>query len=281
MRCLIIFFLILAQNALAQAQTMQKIHAHSHVIATRIGLLEGLIHSFFQKETLESLKESNQIETNTKKRLEQTIRSIFTVIEHGFDSYLGRQAIAHIQQKHKFYQVDEKTNAMRHTLSCFVVGTVRAMKNISGMPVSLLETQSITQFYQRLGEALAIKEIPKTYQEFEAIFEANLTTNNMSDEEKNYARNLAKQSIASSNEYFFRPFSWLLAPLRSELESATIGLFDAKTKELLGLTLETPLMILHPFDLWYQVMGRRETADGLIGSLIKRWQYNFSLTSHI
>ncbi len=75
---------------------------------------------------------------------------IFTLIEQGFTSEAGQIALAHMKGLHEAHGAHLLPKAQIHTLSCFVVATVRAIKNLS-QKVTDEEILAITRFYQELG----------------------------------------------------------------------------------------------------------------------------------
>ncbi|GGL86970.1 peptidase [Streptomyces fumigatiscleroticus] len=160
------------------------------------------------------LAETAELTDRTQKRYDDTSLLLDAVVEHGFGSEQGRTAIRRINQMHRSYDISN--DDMRYVLCTFVVMPKRWIDVYGWRRMSRHETVACAVHYQTLGRHMGIKDIPQSYEEFEACLDAYEEANFAWDEE---ARRVSDATLDLMASWYPRP----LAPL---LRTATLALLD-------------------------------------------------------
>ncbi|MGW3496826.1 oxygenase MpaB family protein [Streptomyces sp. NPDC001020] len=161
------------------------------------------------------LAETAELTDRTQKRYDDTALLLDTVVEHGFDSDEGRTAIRRINQMHRSYDISN--DDMRYVLCTFVVVPRRWIDAYGWRRLSRHEIVASVVHYRTLGRHMGIKDIPGTYEEFEAYLDAYEETHFAWDPE---ARRVSDATLDLMASWYPRP----LAPL---LRLSTRSLLDA------------------------------------------------------
>lgn len=148
----------------------------STLLATREfpwGITQALSFALFRTYAVPSIGEllyhTKQFTENTQKRYDDTVLLLDAPIEHGFDATQGRAGIRRINQMHAMYDIPN--DDMLYVLSTFVVCPVHWINSYEWRPLTGHEVTGLTNYYRKLGKHMAIKDIPETYEEFEAFYE--------------------------------------------------------------------------------------------------------------
>lgn len=160
------------------------------------------------------LARTAELTDRTQKRYDDTALLLDTVVEHGFDSDEGRTAIRRINQMHRSYDISNED--MRYVLCTFVVMPRRWIDAYGWRRLSAHEIVASTVHYRTLGRHLGIKDIPETYEEFEACLDAYEEARFAWDEG---ARRVSDATLDLMTSWYPRP----LAPL---LRASTLALLD-------------------------------------------------------
>jgi hypothetical protein len=161
------------------------------------------------------LAETAELTDRTQKRYDDTALLLDTVVEHGFDSDKGRTAIRRINQMHRSYDISN--DDMRYVLCTFVVVPKRWIDAYGWRRLSRHEVLASVVHYRTLGRHMGIKDIPGTYEEFEACLDAYEEAHFAWDPE---ARRVSDATLDLMASWYPRP----LAPL---LRLSTLSLLDA------------------------------------------------------
>ncbi len=160
------------------------------------------------------LAETAELTERTQKRYDDTSLLLDTVVEHGFSGEQGRTAIRRINQMHRSYDISN--DDMRYVLCTFVVMPKRWIDAYGWRRLSRHEIVASTVHYRTLGRHMGIKDIPETYEEFEAHLDAYEAAHFAWDEQ---ARTVSDATLNLMASWYPRP----LAPL---LRGATLALLD-------------------------------------------------------
>ncbi|GAA2901678.1 oxygenase MpaB family protein [Streptomyces mexicanus] len=160
------------------------------------------------------LAETAELTEHTQKRYDDTSLLLDTVVEHGFAGEQGRTAIRRINQMHRSYDISN--DDMRYVLCTFVVMPKRWIDAYGWRRLSRHEIVASTVHYRTLGRHMGIKDIPETYEEFEAHLDAYEAAHFAWDEQ---ARTVSDATLNLMASWYPRP----LAPL---LRGATLALLD-------------------------------------------------------
>ncbi|MCQ9180107.1 DUF2236 domain-containing protein [Streptomyces sp. IBSBF 2953] len=161
------------------------------------------------------LAETAELTDRAQKRYDDTSLLLDAVVEHGFDSEQGRTAVRRINGMHRGYDISNED--MRYVLCTFVVMPKRWIDAYGWRRLSRHEIVACSVYYRTLGQRMGIKDIPETYEEFEACLDAYEEAHFAWDEG---ARRVSDATLALMASWYPRP----LAPL---LRRATLALLDA------------------------------------------------------
>ncbi|MXM64255.1 DUF2236 domain-containing protein [Streptomyces sp. HUCO-GS316] len=155
-----------------------------------------------------------ELTDRTQKRYDDTSLLLDAVVEHGFDSEQGRTAIRRINQMHRSYDISN--DDMRYVLSTFVVMPKRWIDAYGWRRLSRHEIVASAVHYRTLGRHMGIRDIPGSYEEFEACLDAYEEAQFGWDEQ---ARRVSDATLDLMASWYPRP----LAPL---LRTSTLALLD-------------------------------------------------------
>lgn len=160
------------------------------------------------------LAETAELTDRPQKRYDDTALLLDAVVEHGFDSDEGRTAIRRINQMHRSYDIGN--DDMRYVLCTFVVMPKRWIDAYGWRRLSRHETIASAVHHRTLGRHMGIRDVPGTYEEFEACLDAYEGAHFAWDPA---ARRVSDATLALMASWYPRP----LAPL---LRRTTLSLLD-------------------------------------------------------
>ncbi|MFF8421885.1 oxygenase MpaB family protein [Streptomyces sp. NPDC015680] len=115
------------------------------------------------------LAQTAELTGRSQKRYDDTALLLDTVLEHGFDSDPGRTALRRINQMHRSYDISN--DEMRYVLCTFVVTPKRWLDSFGWRRLSDHELRACAAYYRVLGAHMGIKELPRTYEDFERVLD--------------------------------------------------------------------------------------------------------------
>ncbi len=167
------------------------------------------------------LAETAELTDRSQKRYDDTSLLLDAVVEHGFGSEQGRTAIRRINQMHRSYDISN--DDMRYVLCTFVVMPKRWIDAYGWRRLSRHEIVASTVHHRTLGRHMGIKDIPESYEEFEACLDAYEEAHFGWDEG---ARRVSDATIDLMASWYPRPFAPLLrAATRALLDESLLTAF--------------------------------------------------------
>ncbi|MCT9082233.1 oxygenase MpaB family protein [Streptomyces fulvoviolaceus] len=160
------------------------------------------------------LAETAELTERTQKRYDDTVLLLDAVVEHGFDSDQSRTAIRRINQMHRSYDISN--DDMRYVLCTFVVMPKRWIDAYGWRRLSRHEIVASAVHYRTLGRHMGIKDIPASYEEFEACLDAY--------EEAHFAWDVKARQVSDATLDLMA--SWYPRPLAPLLRTSTLALLD-------------------------------------------------------
>ncbi|MFJ8109236.1 oxygenase MpaB family protein [Streptomyces sp. NPDC096132] len=160
------------------------------------------------------LAETAELTDRCQKRYDDTSLLLDAVVEHGFDSEQGRTAVRRINQMHRSYDISN--DDLRYVLCTFVVMPKRWIDTYGWRRMSRHEIVASTVHYGTLGRRMGIKDVPATYEEFEACLDAYEKAHFAWDEDARRVSDATLDLMAS----------WYPRPLAPVLRTATLALLD-------------------------------------------------------
>lgn len=169
------------------------------------------------------LDHTGEFADHGQKRYDDTTLILFEAGVEGFDSPRGRAAIRRMNRIHGAYDIDP--DDYRYVLSTFVVIPVRWIAAYGWRPYSEHEIRATVNTYRHLGRLMGIKEIPETYDAFEALLDDY--------ERTHYRPNPASHRVAQATIAIFA--NWFPPPLRPLARRGVLALLDEPLRTALDL----------------------------------------------
>ncbi|MFJ9567913.1 oxygenase MpaB family protein [Streptomyces fuscichromogenes] len=104
-----------------------------------------------------------------QKRNDDTTILLSEVFANGVGTDRGKAAVRQINRAHKPYDISN--DDFRYVLATFAVPPVRFIEKYGWRPLTRHERTAIHHFFQRLGNHMAIKDIPGSYDELAAFMD--------------------------------------------------------------------------------------------------------------
>ncbi|MEU6018076.1 oxygenase MpaB family protein [Streptomyces sp. NPDC047515] len=160
------------------------------------------------------LAETAELTVRSQKRYDDTALLLDTVVEHGFDSDPGRTAIRRINQMHRSYDISD--DDMRYVLCTFVVTPKRWLDDYGWRRLSDHELRACAAYYRTLGAHMGIKDLPRTYEDFECALD--------SYEAEHFGWDEGGRRVSDATLDLMS--SWYPRPLTSVARKAALALLD-------------------------------------------------------
>ena len=111
------------------------------------------------------LDATGESERRPQKRYDDTRILISTFCEHGYDSEFGRRAIRQMNRIHGRFAISN--DDYLYVLSAMVFEPIRWNARFGWRPLIEVEKLATFYFWREVGRRMAIRDLPKTYDEFE------------------------------------------------------------------------------------------------------------------
>ncbi|MFD5420994.1 oxygenase MpaB family protein [Streptomyces sp. NPDC127069] len=160
------------------------------------------------------LAETAEFTERPQKRYDDTALLLDAVVEHGFDHDTARTAIRRVNQMHRSYDISD--DDMRYVLCTFVVIPSRWIDAYGWRPLTHHERRACANYYATLGRHLGIKDVPGSFEEFEATLDAY--------EKAHFGWDEGGRAVADSTLGLMA--SWYPAPLAPAVLRASRALLD-------------------------------------------------------
>jgi hypothetical protein len=111
------------------------------------------------------LVKTGEFVARTQKRYDDTVLLLSEILENGYDSERGRAALRRMNQQHARYTIPN--DEFVYTLSTFIFEPIRWNTRFGWRPLTEAERLASFYFWRHIGEMMAIRDIPDTYDAFE------------------------------------------------------------------------------------------------------------------
>lgn len=160
------------------------------------------------------LSRTAELTDRSQKRYDDTALLLDTVVEHGFDSDLGRTAIRRINRMHNSFDISN--DDMRYVLCTFVVTPKRWLDAYGWRRLSDHELRACAAYYRTLGAHMGIKDLPQTYEDFERTLDTY--------EEAYFGWDEGARAVSDATLELMA--SWYPRPLAPIVRGASLALLD-------------------------------------------------------
>lgn len=116
------------------------------------------------------LARTGEFEKRPQRRYDDTALLMAELVEHGYDSLRGKEALRVVNRLHGRYPI--ANDDMRYVLSTFVYDPIEWITEYGWRPLTDHERLAAFHFYRAVGARMGIKEVPGTYEAFKAFKEA-------------------------------------------------------------------------------------------------------------
>jgi hypothetical protein len=113
------------------------------------------------------LARTGEFERRAQKRYDDTALLMAELVEHGYDSPRGREALRVVNRLHGRYEISN--DDMRYVLSTFIFDPIEWITKYGWRPLTDHERLAAFHFYSAVGVRMGIKSLPPTYSAYQAF----------------------------------------------------------------------------------------------------------------
>jgi len=113
------------------------------------------------------LARTGEFERRPQQRYDDTALLMAELVEHGYDSPRGREALRVVNRLHGRYEISN--DDMRYVLSTFIFDPIEWITRYGWRPLTDHERLAAFHFYSAVGVRMGIKELPRTYSSYAAF----------------------------------------------------------------------------------------------------------------
>jgi hypothetical protein len=113
------------------------------------------------------LERTGEFERRPQKRYDDTAVLMAELVEHGYDSPRGREALRVVNHQHSRYDISN--DDMLYVLATFIYDPIDWLAQYGWRPLSRNEQLAAFHFYRAVGARMGIRDIPADYSEFLAF----------------------------------------------------------------------------------------------------------------
>ncbi|MFD5824804.1 oxygenase MpaB family protein [Lentzea sp. NPDC060358] len=162
---------------LRRISSLDPVADHQEIVRISAGLefpwdyqksLEMALFRTYCVPTISGLLErTGEFERRPQKRYDDTAVLMAELVEHGYDSPRGREALRVVNRQHGRYDISN--DDMLYVLSTFVFDPIEWLSRYGWRPLTQHERLASFHFYRAVGTRMGIREIPASYDEFLAF----------------------------------------------------------------------------------------------------------------
>lgn len=115
------------------------------------------------------LERTGEFERRPQKRYDDTAVLMAELVEHGYDSPRGREALRVVNRQHGRYDISN--DDMLYVLSTFIYDPIEWLCRYGWRPLTRNEQLAAFHFYRAIGARMGIRAIPSDFAEFRAFKE--------------------------------------------------------------------------------------------------------------
>jgi hypothetical protein len=182
----------------------------------------ALYRTFAAPTTSAMLVHSGEFEKRPQRRYDDTSLIMAEIMEWGYDSERGREALRRMNRFHHHYDIANED--FLYVLSTFHLEPIRWIDRFGWRSLTQHERHASFYFWREVGRRMAIRDIPPTHEAFEQW--------SLEHERSHFRYDDANNRIATATRELF--VSWAPAPLRPMVRVAIHGMLDDTLLESFG-----------------------------------------------
>ncbi len=161
---------IAALDPQADAETIYRLTAlYEFAWEMSIGLNLAFYRTFAAPRIAAVLARSGEVERSPRKRSFDTGLYMYELIEHGYDHPRGREVVRALNRLHHRWDITNEDYL--YVLATFVVVPTRWIDDFGWRQLTAVEREATAAFYYRLGQLMAIRDIPDGYEGFAQLLD--------------------------------------------------------------------------------------------------------------
>lgn len=179
----------------------------------------ALFRTFCVPSISRLLAETGEFRRRGQKRYDDTSVLMTEMVQHGYDSPRGKQALRNVNRMHGQYDISN--DDMRYVLSTFIYEPVRWIDTYGWRPLSEHEKIASYHYYVQVGRRMGIRDIPASFEEFDRF--------NREYEAEHFRFAESNRQVGQDNLRMM--CAWFPRPLRGVVRRAVIaGLEDSMVR---------------------------------------------------
>ena len=183
----------------------------------------ALFRTFAVPSIAAVLDTSGEFGRAPQKRYDDTDLILSTIVEAGYASEQGKEAIRRMNRIHGRFEISN--DDFLYVLSSFVFEPIRWNARFGWRPLVETEKRATFEFWREVGRRMAIKEIPESYAELEAY--------NEEYERRHFRRTEQSERVGrATRDMFLAWFPWLPRRLGAQ---AIYALMDDRVLDAFAL----------------------------------------------
>jgi hypothetical protein len=176
------------------------------------------------------LDHTRQFYTHAQRRYDDTSLLIAEFVQHGYDSERGRKAIAQMNRQHHRYSISN--DDFLYVLGTFIFTPIDWHARWGWRKPTAHENRANFYFWREVGKRMNIKDMPTTFEAYEAFFRAY--------ERENFRYTPESRRVADATIAVF--LSWYPRFLRPLIRQGIYAMMDDPLREAFGYPKAHPLV---------------------------------------
>jgi hypothetical protein len=182
----------------------------------------ALYRTFCVPTTSAVLVGSGEFEKRPQRRYDDTSLLMAEIMEWGYDSDRGREALRRINRFHAHYNISNRD--FLYVLSTFHLEPIRWIERFGWRRLTENEKVASFHFWREVGKRMSIRDIPSTHDAFEAW--------SLAHEREHFRFHEANRRIATATRELF--VGWAPRALRPMVRTAIHSMLDDAMRESFG-----------------------------------------------
>ena len=211
-------------------QIVLLVGAYEYPWLIRKSLEFALFRSYGAPSISQLLDQTGEFKRHGQRRVDDTGLLLAEIVENGYDSPRGRQAIKLINRMHGKFDI--ANDDMLYVLSTFVFEPIYWTQRFSWRRPSQRENLANYHFWVEVGARMAIKNIPPTIEEFEGFKQAY--------ERERFRYQASNRRVADATLQVMQ--SWYPKPLRPLVRQVVYAMLDEPLRRAFDYPKPLPLV---------------------------------------
>ncbi|MET8762291.1 oxygenase MpaB family protein [Lentzea sp. NPDC004782] len=170
------------------------------------------------------LERTGEFERRPQKRYDDTAVLMAELVEHGYDSPRGREALRVVNRQHGRYDISN--DDMLYVLATFIYDPIDWLLQYGWRPLTRTEQLAAFHFYRAVGARMGIREIPGDFDAYRAFKSAY--------EQEHFVFAPSNRRIGQYTLDLF--CSWYPSVLAPVVSRAVVGMLDPLMVRAFGFT---------------------------------------------